>query len=207
MKIVLASNNKNKIKEFKQILDDFEFLTLNDIGFLDDIEETGTTFFENAKIKAQTVQNYLHGKKLSLPVLSDDSGLCVNSLNGEPGVYSARYSGEHGNNENNRQKLLKSLQGKEDRSAYFECVLVLMYPNGEIISAQGKTSGHITTEYHGSTEFCYDCIFYSDDLKKTFGEASIEEKNSVSHRSRAIKNLLSAINEEKSKGKVKTFWN
>ncbi len=205
MKIVLASNNKNKIKEFKQILDDFEFLTLNDIGFLDDIEETGTTFFENAKIKAQTVQNYLHGKKLSLPVLSDDSGLCVNSLNGEPGVYSARYSGEHGNNENNRQKLLKSLQGKEDRSAYFECVLVLMYPNGEIISAQGKTSGHITTEYHGSTEFCYDCIFYSDDLKKTFGEASIEEKNSVSHRSRAIKNLLSAINEEKSKGKVKTF--
>lgn len=197
MKIVLASNNKNKIKEFKQILGDFEFLTLNDIGFLDDIEETGTTFFENAKIKAQTVQNYLHGKKLSLPVLSDDSGLCVNSLNGEPGVYSARYSGEHGNNENNRQKLLKSLQGKEDRSAYFECVLVLMYPNGEIISAQGKTTGHITTEYHGSTEFCYDCIFYSDDLKKTFGEASFEEKNSVSHRSRAIKNLLSAINEEK----------
>lgn len=200
MKIVLASNNKNKIKEFKQILDDFEFLTLNDIGFLDDIEETGTTFFENAKIKAQTVQNYLHGKKLSLPVLSDDSGLCVNSLNGEPGVYSARYSGEHGNNENNRQKLLKSLQGKEDRSAYFECVLVLMYPNGEIISAQGKTSGHITTEYHGSTEFCYDCIFYSDDLKKTFGEATIEEKNSVSHRSRAIRNLLSAINEEKKQG-------
>lgn len=200
MKIVLASNNKNKIKEFKQILGDFEFLTLNDIGFLDDIEETGTTFFENAKIKAQTVQNYLHGKKLSLPVLSDDSGLCVNSLNGEPGVYSARYSGEHGNNENNRQKLLKSLQGKEDRSAYFECVLVLMYPNGEIISAQGKTSGHITTEYHGSTEFCYDCIFYSDDLKKTFGEASFEEKNSVSHRSRAIKNLLSAINEEKKQG-------
>ena len=200
MKIVLASNNKNKIKEFKQILDDFEFLTLNDIGFLDDIEETGTTFFENAKIKAQTVQNYLHGEKLSLPVLSDDSGLCVNLLNGEPGVYSARYSGEHGNNENNRQKLLKSLQGKEDRSAYFECVLVLMYPNGEIISAQGKTTGHITTEYHGSTEFCYDCIFYSDDLKKTFGEASLEEKNSVSHRSRAIKNLLSAINEEKKQG-------
>ncbi len=200
MKIVLASNNKNKIKEFKQILDDFEFLTLNDIGFLDDIEETGTTFFENAKIKAQTVQNYLHGEKLSLPVLSDDSGLCVNLLNGEPGVYSARYSGEHGNNENNRQKLLKSLQGKEERSAYFECVLVLMYPNGEIISAQGKTTGHITTEYHGSTEFCYDCIFYSDDLKKTFGEASLEEKNSVSHRSRAIKNLLSAINEEKKQG-------
>lgn len=205
MKMVLASNNKNKIKEFKQILNDFEFLTLNDIGFLDDIEETGATFFENAKIKAQTVQNYLHEKNLSLPVLSDDSGLCVNSLNGEPGVYSARYSGGHGNNENNRQKLLKNLQGKEDRSAYFECVLVLMYPNGEIISAQGKTSGHITEKYHGSTEFCYDCIFYSDDLKKTFGEASIEEKNSVSHRSRAIKNLLSAINEEKSKGKVKTF--
>ncbi len=200
MKIVLASNNKNKIKEFKQILGDFEFLTLNDIGFLDDIEETGATFFENAKIKAQTVQNYLHEKNLSLPVLSDDSGLCVNSLNGEPGVYSARYSGEHGNNENNRQKLLKSLQGKEDRSAYFECVLVLMYPNGEIISAQGKTTGHITTEYHGSTEFCYDCIFYSDDLKKTFGETSLEEKNSVSHRSRAIKNLLSAINEEKKQG-------
>ena len=186
--IVLASNNKHKIKEFREILTDYEILSLADIGFEEDIEETGATFEENALIKAKTIQEYIKEKGLNYIVISDDSGLCVDSLGGMPGVYSARYAGEHGNNVKNRAKLQTELEGK-DRTAYFICTIVVYYPNGEYKAFEGRTYGKITKEEIGSKDFGYDCIFYSDELNKTFGEATEEEKNSVSHRGRAIEKL------------------
>lgn len=190
--IVLASNNKHKVKEFKEILKDYNIITLNDINYFDEIEETGETFEENAFIKAKTIHNYLKEKNLDYIVIADDSGLCVDSLGGMPGVYSARYSGIHGNDKANREKLQKELKEK-DRSAYFICKIIVYYANGEYKSFEGKTFGKITKEEYGSKDFGYDCIFYSNDLNKTFGEATEEEKNSVSHRGRAIREMLKAL--------------
>ena len=189
--IVLASNNSNKLKEFRNIITDVNILSLKDIGFKDEIEETGTTFLENSLLKAKTIHEYLKSNNLNYTVMSDDSGLCVNSLNGEPGLYSARYAGGHGNDTDNRKKLLDNLKDKADRSAYLICVVVKYYPNGSYIYAEGKTEGYILESEQGNTVFAYDCIFYSDELKKSFGEANEEEKNKVSHRGKAIRNLLS----------------
>lgn len=191
--IVIASNNKHKLKEFKEILTDYNIISLNDIEYFDDIEENGKTFEENALIKAETIHNYLKNKRLDYIVVADDSGLCVDSLNGAPGIYSARYAGVHGNNEANRNKLQKELIGKE-RNAYFICTIVVVYPNGEHKTFEGKTYGKITEEELGNKDFGYDCIFYSNDLNKTFGEATEKEKNSVSHRGRAIKEMLNNMN-------------
>ena len=183
-RIVLASNNKHKIKEIKEILSNYEILSLNDIDFNDDIVEDGTSFEENALIKAKTIHDYLKSKDLNYIVMADDSGLCVDSLNGEPGIYSARYAKEH-DDKANRDKLLKELEGK-NREAYFNCTIVVYYPDGTYKTFVGKTYGEITTEEIGKTDFGYDCVFLSKDLNKTFGETSEEEKNSVSHRGRAI---------------------
>ena len=192
-KIVIASNNKHKLKEFKEILKDYQILSLNDIEFYDEIEETGSTFEENATIKVNTIKKFLKNKNIrDYAIIADDSGLCVPSLNGEPGVYSARYAGMHGNDKANREKLQNELQGKE-RTAYFVCCIVLCNINGKYETFEGRTYGEITTDERGSTEFGYDCIFFSDDLKKTFGEASEEEKNGVSHRGRAIKKMLEIL--------------
>ena len=187
--IVIASNNKHKIKEFKEILKDCNIISLNEIGYLDDIVETGSTFEENALIKAKTIHNYLKNKELDYIVVADDSGLCVDSLNGAPGIFSARYAGEHGDNKANRDKLQNDLIGK-DKNAYFICTIVVVYPNGKYNTFEGKTFGKIIEEERGKTDFGYDCIFYSIELNKTFGEATDEEKNSVSHRGRAIKEML-----------------
>ena len=192
--IVLASNNNNKLKEFREILNNKKVLSLKDIGFNEEIEETGKTFLENSLIKAKTVSNYLKERNLEYIVIADDSGLCVNALNGEPGVYSARYSGDHSNSQLNRKKLLDALENKEDRSAYFVCNIVMYYPDDTYLSFEGKTFGKITKEELGSKEFGYDCIFYSDDLEKTFGEATAGEKNKVSHRGRAVEKLLEKLN-------------
>ena len=192
--IVIASNNKNKVEEFKRLLSNYRIIALKDIGYTEEIEETGNTFEENAIIKAKTIYEYLKNKNLDYIVLADDSGLCVDSLNGDPGVYSARYAGEHGNNQANRDKLQRELEGK-DRKAHFTCAIVIIYPDGEIKTVEGKTFGEISKEELGDNGFGYDCIFISDDLKKTFGEATEEEKNMVSHRGRAIKELLKVLNE------------
>lgn len=184
-KIVLASNNKHKIKEVKEILKNVDVLTLEDIGYFDEIEETGNSFKENALIKAKAISIYLQSKKLNYDVLADDSGLCVDSLNGEPGVYSARYSGIHGDSKSNRDKLIKNLQGKE-RNAYFNCTIVLYHIDNSYEIEEGRTYGKIIDEEKGDTSFGYDCIFFSDDLGKTFGEASSEEKNKISHRFKAL---------------------
>ena len=191
-KIVLATSNKHKLKEYKELLTDYEIITLDDIGYKDEIEEDGTSFEENAFIKVKAIHDFLKNKKLSYMVIGEDSGLCVESLDGAPGIYSAKYASEHGNNRKNRDKLQQELSGK-DRKAYFNCVIALMYPDGEYKYFNGKTYGIISKEELGNKEFGYDCIFYSDELNKTFGEATEEEKNSVSHRGRAIKELLKNI--------------
>lgn len=190
--IVIASNNKHKLKEFKSILKNYNIITLNDINFFEDIEEIGETFEENALFKAETIHKYLKEKGLNYIVVADDSGLCVNSLGGEPGVYSARYAGKHGDNVANRKKLQEKLVGK-DKDAYFICTIVVIYPNTKHKTFIGKTYGEIIEEERGSKEFGYDCIFYSKDLNKTFGEATEEEKNSVSHRGRAIKEMIKEL--------------
>ena len=190
-KVVVASNNKHKIKEFKEILKNYEILSLKDIDFNDDIVEDGKTFEENSLIKAKTIHDYLKSKNLDYIVMADDSGLCVDSLNGEPGIYSARYAKEH-DDKANRDKLLKELEGK-NREAYFNCTIAVYYPNGEHKVFVGKTFGEITKEEIGKTDFGYDCVFLSKDLNKTFGEATEEEKNSVSHRGRVLNDVIKEL--------------
>lgn len=184
-KIVLATSNEHKLKEIRAMLEGYEIISLKDIEFSGDIEETGTTTGENAKIKSLAILKYCKEKGLDYGVLSDDSGLFVNSLNGEPGVYSARYSGLSHNDEANRKKLLDNLKDKDDRTAYFECTMCYADKNTTRLFV-GRTYGTITTEEIGNGGFGYDCLFYSSDLKKSFGEATEEEKDSVSHRGRAI---------------------
>lgn len=192
--LILASGNKHKIEEFKSILNNFEVKSMLEIGFDQEIEENGQTFMENSIIKAKAVHDFCVQKGLDCFVVADDSGLVVNSLNGEPGILSARYSGGHGNDKANRDKVISKLEGKEDRSAYFICAIALVAPNGEIVEAEGATDGIILPNEVGYDGFGYDCIFYSVDLGKSFGEASDEEKNSVSHRGRALVSLKEEIN-------------
>lgn len=189
-KLVIASGNKGKIKEIKEILGGiFEVVPMAELGYNEDIDETGSTFFENALIKAKTVSIALNEN-----VLADDSGIVVDALNGAPGVYSARYSGEHGNDKSNRDLLLKNLQNQTNRKAKFVSSVVLYKKDGTYIEGYGETLGNILHEEIGENGFGYDCIFLSDDLNKSFGIASAEEKNSVSHRFRAIQDLHKKLN-------------
>lgn len=185
-KIVVASGNKHKIEEIAQILCDYEIIPMSEAGFSGEIEENGKSFRENALIKAKAVAD-----ALGCAALADDSGLCVDYLGGAPGIYSARFSGE--GDKANRALLLKKLEGADDRRAYFECAMCLYRPDGRTLFGTGRTYGHILEEEIGNNGFGYDCLFYSDDLKKSFGEASEEEKNGVSHRSRALADLRSRL--------------
>jgi XTP/dITP diphosphohydrolase len=180
---VLASGNKHKIKEIADMLPEFDVVGYKDLGFDEEIVEDGTTFYENALIKAKTVSD-----ALNLPALADDSGICVDALNGEPGIYSARYAGD-GDDEHNNQLLLNNLKNQTNRKAKFVCCMVLYSPNGSIVTATGDTHGSITYAPEGENGFGYDPIFFSDDLGKCMGVATKEEKNSVSHRFRAIEGI------------------
>lgn len=192
--IVLASNNQHKIKEFKEIMKDYNIVTMAEVGFTDDIVEDGDTFLANSTIKSKTIAKYLKEKNLNYMVMADDSGLCVDALNGDPGVYSARYAGEH-TQQANRDKLLANLKDVEDpnRTARFKCVITLLKPDGTMLVGEGKVEGKILKQETGDTSFGYDCLFYSNELKKCFGQATETEKNSVSHRGRAIANLLKKL--------------
>lgn len=178
--IIFASGNQGKIREVKEILKEYNVIGMKEAGFTGDIEETGKTFHENALIKAKAVST-----ALNLPALADDSGLCVEALNGAPGIYSARYAGD-GIDAHNNQLLLKNLENKKNRRAKFVCSLVMYYPNGEIISAEGETYGNILEKITGENGFGYDCVFFSDDLNLSLGLASPQEKNKISHRYRAL---------------------
>lgn len=181
--IVLATRNENKVKEFKAILQDFhiEIRSLSDFGPLPEVVEDGSTFDENAYKKASHV-----ARVLGLPAISDDSGLVVNALKGEPGVHSARYAGPGASDDENVDKLLREMEGVSDRSAYFQCVLSVAVPSGPALTYEGTCSGSITTERRGSNGFGYDPVFYVEEFGKTFAELSAEQKNSISHRGRAL---------------------
>ena len=183
-RLVVASGNAHKLREIAEIFTEFEVVSQKQMGFDGDVEETGSTFAENALIKARAACT-----ALGYMVLGDDSGLCVDALNGAPGVFSARYSGVHGSDQANRTTLLKNMDGLMDRKAHFTCALALVYPNGKEIIAEGHTYGRILTEEKGEGGFGYDSLFYSDDLQKSFGESTAEEKNGVSHRFRALQEL------------------
>lgn len=190
MKLIIASNNEHKIKEIKSILQgEFDaILSLKEAGIACDPIENGKTFLENALIKVNEI-----AKHTACAVLADDTGLCVDALNGEPNVMSARYAGNH-DNEKNRAKLLENLTGVTNRSAHFSTAVALKYPNGEIITAEGRVDGYILECEDGTNGFGYDSLFYCTELGKSFGMATDEEKNLVSHRARALKNLLLKIN-------------
>lgn len=188
-KIVVASGNANKIREIKQIFSDTEIIPMQSLGFDGDIPETGETFKENAEIKAKFI-----AEKFCVPALADDSGLCVDALGGAPGVYSARFSG--GGDEENRRLLLKKLENENNRSAHFTSAVCLYLPDGTKYFGEGETHGQILFKDTGSNGFGYDCIFYSDDLKKSFGIASAEEKNRVSHRYRALCDLAAKLKKD-----------
>ncbi|MBR5192712.1 MAG: RdgB/HAM1 family non-canonical purine NTP pyrophosphatase [Clostridia bacterium] len=185
--IVVASGNKGKIKEITEMLKGYKVVSAKDLGFTEDVEETGKTFYENALIKAKAVAT-----ALNLPALADDSGICVDALNGEPGIYSARYAGD-GVDEHNNQLLLKNLENEKNRNAKFVCCMVYYKPNGEIITASGETLGTILYAPEGTNGFGYDPIFYSLDLNKSLGIATDEEKNSISHRARALNKIKELI--------------
>lgn len=187
-KLVVASSNKGKLKEIKEMLGgSYEILSVKDVGFFDEIEETGSTFEENSFIKAKAVFDKTH-----IPSLADDSGLMVDALGGAPGIFSARYSPE-GNDKANRTKLLKDLCGVKHRQAKFVSVITLIDENGDVFVGRGETNGEITDKEIGENGFGYDSLFFSYDLQKTFGQATEEEKNEVSHRSRALADLTKKL--------------
>ncbi len=188
-RLVLASGNAHKIKEIAKMLTEYQVVGYKDLGFNEEIEENGKTFYENALIKAKTISD-----ALGIPALADDSGICVEALNGAPGIYSARYAGD-GNDEHNNELLLKNLEGKEDRNAKFVCCMVYYY-KGKILTATGETCGKILFEPQGEKGFGYDPIFHSYDIDKCFGISTEEEKNSVSHRFRAIEGIRELLKKE-----------
>ena len=180
--IAAATGNAHKLDEMRAVLKDWNIVSEKEAGFLGEVEETGATFSENAELKARAVC-----EATGLPALADDSGLCVEALGGAPGVYSARYSG--GGDAQNRALLLKNMASCANRRAYFCCAVALVFPDGKLYRAEGRTYGNILCEERGSNGFGYDSLFFSDDLQKSFGEADAEEKNAVSHRGRALKEL------------------
>lgn len=189
MKLLIASNNQHKIDEIKQILGNkFEqILSLSEAGIVYDPEENGKTFLDNALIKVRAV-----AKLTDMPVLGDDTGLCVDALNGAPGVHSARFAGDH-DNAKNRAKLLYELQDETNRKAHFSTAVALLYPDGRLVTAEGRVDGEILHTEVGANGFGYDSLFYCNEIGKTFAEATAEEKNSVSHRGRALQKLAEKL--------------
>lgn len=193
MKIFIATKNEKKLKEIKRILEPLGFETISEKDLrqpLEEVEETGKTFEENALLKAEAGL-----KTTGLTTVADDSGLCVDCLGGKPGIYSARYSGSHGNDKANNEKLLNELKNvkKEDRTAHFSCAVVCLFPDGRKISVTGKCEGYIDFAPHGNHGFGYDPIFISE--KGCFAELSDEQKDSISHRGRALKKFEEKIKE------------
>jgi XTP/dITP diphosphohydrolase len=184
MKLVLATKNKNKIDEIKNKLlpvDELELLSLDAFGKMSDVSEDGTSFGENAMIKADAVSAFT-----GLPAMADDSGLCVDALGGRPGVFSARYAGENAGDAERNMKLLAEMRGKAKRSAKFVCAIALSFPDGRRLSATGECNGVIAEEPSGTHGFGYDPIFFLPEYGLTMAEISLAEKNKISHRAAAL---------------------
>ncbi|QHS23408.1 XTP/dITP diphosphatase [Virgibacillus sp. MSP4-1] len=192
--IWIATRNEGKVSEFREMFSKlgYQVKSLNDLAEPVDIEETGDTFEENARIKSETLSEMLQE-----PVLADDSGLVIDSLNGSPGVYSARYAGNHKSDADNMQKVLDELKDtpEEERTARFICVLAISRPNHKTEFLKGTCEGEIASEPAGENGFGYDPIFYLPERKKTMAQLSQEEKSKISHRGNAIKQLEKNIRE------------
>ena len=186
MKICFASHNQNKVNELNELVSGIhEIVGLNDLGITEDIAETGTTFEENSRIKARYVYD-----KLEIPVFADDSGLCVQSLNGAPGVYSARYAGEEKDDQKNIDLLLTELASKQERTAYFATVVTYIDKAGNETQFYGQVDGVILEERTGNGGFGYDPIFLPEGYDVSFAQMSSAEKNIISHRAQAVKKLI-----------------
>jgi XTP/dITP diphosphohydrolase len=197
MRLVFASNNAHKLAEVQAMMPaEVEVLSLSDIGFDSEIEETGTTLEENSRIKAEAVYHWINDQMVNdkmvtvSGIFADDTGLEIDALGGKPGVYTARWAGEPAAN---RKKALSELAGKTDRGAQFRTVITLIKMNGERLAVSGIVRGRIAEEEYGEGGFGYDPVFIPDGYDKTFGELPAEIKNGISHRGRAIAALVKLL--------------
>ena len=185
--IVIATRNKGKVNEIRELLKsyDIDIKGLDDFGPIPEVKEDGNTFEDNAYLKASFT-----AKVLGLPALADDSGLVVEALDGAPGIYSARYAGESATDQENNIKLLKEMNGKTNRKAHFETAIIIAVPRGPALTYIGKVEGEIAESPEGDNGFGYDPLFYYPPMSKTFARMSPDEKNSVSHRGKAMRDLI-----------------
>lgn len=190
MKFVLASHNQGKLAEMQRILGQLgvEVVLQSELGLALEPEETGTTFTENARIKAEAVM-----QASGLPAIADDSGLCVDALNGGPGVYSARYGGEGLDDKGRYTLLLQNLRGQTTRAAHFTCSIACAFPNGDTITAEGQAPGTIAFAPMGEGGFGYDPVFFVPDKAKTFAQLTQEEKAEISHRGKALREFTAKL--------------
>ena len=191
MKLILASNNANKLREFRSLVADMdiELLSQREAGCDFEVDETGTTFEENAYLKASAVT-----AATGYAAVADDSGLCVDALNGEPGIYSARYGLGHAASDRERYEyLLQKLEGVEDRSARFVCCICCTFPDGSVIRSRGECEGEILHAPKGSGGFGYDPVFHHDCVDKAMAELTPEEKNAISHRGKALRAFIEEL--------------
>ncbi|MCH7947508.1 MAG: XTP/dITP diphosphatase [candidate division Zixibacteria bacterium] len=198
MNLVLATNNDDKIKEIKYLLEDLPVTIFSRSDFLEfpDVEETGQTLKENALLKAKAVAEYC-----DMPALADDTGLEVDALDGAPGIYSARYAGDNVSYADNVNKLIKEMKDvpQEKRTARFRCVIAIDWNDGNIETVEGLCEGFITEDIQGDQGFGYDPVFYYPPKDKRFSQMTIEEKNMVSHRGLALQNMVGLIMEKVNK--------
>ncbi len=189
-KFVLATHNAHKLQEMSAILSGLgvEVVSPGELGIAVDVEETGATFAENALLKAKAIC-----AAANLPAIADDSGLCVDALNGGPGVYSARYGGEGLDDRGRYMLLLGSMRGQTTRAAYFACAVACVFPNGDQLTAEGRCDGAIAFAPLGEGGFGYDPVFLLPEKGKTFAQLTAEEKAAVSHRGRALKNFAEKL--------------
>lgn len=184
MNFILATHNPGKLREMAAILSQYgvEVVSPADVGITVDVEETGTTFAENAMLKAKAIC-----AAADLPAIADDSGLCVDALNGGPGVYSARYGGEGLDDKGRYTLLLQNMRGQTTRAAHFACAIACAFPNGDELTAEGRCDGTIAFAPMGEGGFGYDPVFFVPEKAKTFGQLTAEEKSAISHRGKALK--------------------
>ena len=190
MKFVLATQNAGKVKEMSAILAQFdiEVISAKDAGIHLDVEETGTTFAENAMLKAKAIC-----EAANLPAIAHDSGLCVDALNGGPGVYSARYGGEGLDDKGRYQLLLNNMRGQSTRAAHFACAIACAFPDGKTLTAEGRCNGTIAFAPMGEGGFGYDPVCFVPAKAKTFSQLTAEEKNEISHRGKALEDFVKKL--------------